>query len=183
MFTPRVSHANGFYTWYGREMSKKWSIKDIEAAITEAFSKLGYPTVKAEQLEAAREFVKGQDVFISIPTGSGKSLCYGCLPLVFDSLRTRGSKAIVVVVSPLKALMLDQVRAFSAKGLESAYVSGDDEGGDIARGVENGDYALVFMSPEALVSSCRWREIFRTPTYQENLVAVVVDEAQCIEKW
>ena len=89
----------------------------------------------------------------------------------------------MVVVSPLKALMLDQVRVFSAKGLESAYVSGNDECGDIASGVENGDYTLMFMSPEALVSSCRWSEIFQTPTYLENLVAVVVDEAHCIEKW
>ena len=61
-----------------------------------------------------------------------------------------GSKAIVVVVSPLKALMLDQVRVFSAKGLESAYVSGNDEGGDIASGVENGDYTLMLMSPRPL---------------------------------
>ena len=144
------------------EMSKKWSNREIEAAIAAAFGRLGYSAVKSEQLEAAREFVKGQDVFVSIPTGSGKSLCYGCLPLVYDSLRskTRGSKSIVVVVSPLKALMLDQVRAFCAKGLESAYVSGEDEGGAVARGVENGDYPLVFMSPEALVSSCRWRETF-----------------------
>ena len=121
-------------------------------------------------------------MFVSISTGSGKLLGYGCLPLVYGSLRskTRGSKSIVVVVSPLKALMLDQVRA---KGLESAYVSGEDEGGAVARGVENGDYSLVFMSPEALVSSCRWRETFRTSTYQENLVAVVVDETHCIEKW
>ena len=52
------------------EMVKKWSNKDIEAAIiAAAFSQLGYPVVKAELLEAAREFVKGQDVFISIPTG------------------------------------------------------------------------------------------------------------------
>ena len=46
--------------------------EDIEAAIAAAFSQLG----KAEQLEAVREFMKGQDVFVLIPTGSGKSLCY-----------------------------------------------------------------------------------------------------------
>ena len=46
---------------------------DIEAAIAAAFSQLGYPVVKAEQLEAVREFMKGQDVFVLILTGSGKS--------------------------------------------------------------------------------------------------------------
>ena len=102
----------------------KWSSEEIEAVITVAFSRLGYPTVKSEQLEAAREFVKGQDMCVSLPTGSGKSLClYGCLPLVYDSLcgNVGGNKSIVIVVSPLKALMQDPVRAFCAKCLELAY--------------------------------------------------------------
>ena len=75
--------------------------------------------------EAPREFVKGQDVFVSLPTGSGKSLCYGCLPLVYDSLCSNvdGNKSFIIVVSPLKALMQDQVRAFCAKCLESAYTT------------------------------------------------------------
>jgi len=105
----------------------KWSSGEIEAAITAAFSQLGYPTVKSEQLKAAGEFVKGQDMFVSLPAGSGKSLCYGCLPLVYDchSLcdNVGGNKSIVIVVSPLKALMQDQVRAFCAKCLELAYTT------------------------------------------------------------
>ena len=55
-------------------MAKKWSNEDIEAAISAAFSQLGYPVVKAEQLEAAREFMKHQDVFVLILTSSGS--CY-----------------------------------------------------------------------------------------------------------
>ena len=49
----------------------KWSSEEIEVAITAAFSRLGYPTAKSEQLEAAKEFVKGHDSFVSLPTGSG----------------------------------------------------------------------------------------------------------------
>ena len=81
--------------------------------------------MKSEQLEATREFVKGKDVFVSLPTGSGKSLSYGCFPLVYDSLCSNvgGNKSIVIVVSPLKALMQDQVCAFCAKGLESVYTT------------------------------------------------------------
>lgn len=141
--------------------------------------------MKAEQLEAAREFVKGKDVFVSLPTGSGKSLCYGCLPLVFDTLRQNDSntKLIVVVVSPLRALMLDQVQSFSAKGVDSAYVADGEVGDGMIDQVNQGSISLVFMSPESLVGCCQWREMFRSPVYRTNLVALIVDEAHCIEKW
>ena len=49
--------------------------------------------------------------------------------------------------------------------------------------VEKGEFPLVFMSPESLVSGCRWREMFRLAIYQANRVGVVVDEAHCIDKW
>ena len=90
----------------------------------EAFGRLGYSDVRDEQLEAAREFLRGQDVFVSLPTGSGKSCCYGCLPLAFNSLR-KSSSSVVIVISPLKALMLDQTQIFNAKGIEAIY-AGDE---------------------------------------------------------
>ena len=89
---------------------------EIDSAVKTAFQKLGYPAARDEQLEAAREFVKGRNVFISLPTGSGKSLCYGCLPLAYDYLqKDPSSTSIVVVVSLLKTLMLDQVDAFGTR--------------------------------------------------------------------
>ena len=102
-----------------------WTDREIEEAIRIAFARLGYSSVKSEQLEAAREFVKGKDVFVALPTGAGKSLCYGCLPVVFDILRQNDSdtKSVAVVVSPLKALMLDQTQSFMAKGVDSVYVA------------------------------------------------------------
>ena len=89
-----------------------WSDREIETAIKETFTKLGCPAVNPEELEAVKEFVKGKDVFVSTLYGSGKSLCYGSLPLVFDYLHPAVphlSMSTVVVVSPLKALALDQV--------------------------------------------------------------------------
>ena len=56
--------------------SREWSVSEIESAVREAFGRLGYPDVRDEQLEAAREFLRGQDVFVSLPTGSGKSFCW-----------------------------------------------------------------------------------------------------------
>ena len=58
-----------------------WTDREIEEAICNAFARLCYPIVKSKQLEAAREFVKGRDVFVALPTRAGKSLCYGCLPI------------------------------------------------------------------------------------------------------
>lgn len=62
-------------------------------------------------------------MFVSLPTGSGKSLCYSCLSWVFDQQRNT-SGSIILVVSPLVALMKDQVAAFQNKGMNAVFVSG-----------------------------------------------------------
>ena len=96
----------------------------IEQAIERACAELGYATIKDKQKEVILNFVSGSDIFAALPTCYGKCLCYGCLPGVFDSLRTsKGS--IVVVLSPLSALTKDQVETFRKKGVASAYVTSD----------------------------------------------------------
>lgn len=92
-------------------------------------------------------------------------------------------KASIVVVSPLKALMMDQVQTFSTKGVKAAYLGVEDIEGSTGDQVEKGEISLVFTSPESMITGCRWREMFRSAVYQENLVAVVVDEAHCVDKW
>ena len=64
--------------------------------------------LKPEQRTSIFQFASGSDVFVSLPTGYGKSLCYTLLPPVFDLLRGVKEKSIVLVVSPLLALMKDQ---------------------------------------------------------------------------
>ena len=72
---------------------------------------MGYEGMKSEQLQIIEAIVTGHDVFGVLPTGYGKSLCYACLPLVFDCLLQKSNGfSIVLVVSPLVALMKDQVR-------------------------------------------------------------------------
>ena len=75
---------------------------------------LGYEQLKKEQEESIIEFVKDRDVFVSLPTGLGKSLCYILLPSVFDQLRKVERKSIALVVSPIVALVQDQVAAITA---------------------------------------------------------------------
>jgi ATP-dependent DNA helicase RecQ len=88
---------------------------------------LGYPTPKEEQVQVVEQFLLGRDVFVSLPTGGGKSLCYGCLPIVFDTLRQVKQQSIVLVISPLNALMEDQVGRFSERGLKAAQLSTKDD--------------------------------------------------------
>ena len=59
---------------------------EIRDAARSAARELGYANLKPEQLDVLEAFVKGRDVFAVLPTGYGKSLCFGCLPLVFDTL-------------------------------------------------------------------------------------------------
>ena len=104
-----------------------------------------------QQKDATLTFLEGNDVFVALPTGYGKSLCYGCLPGAFDRLRRSKSKSIVVIISPLEVLMKDQVNNFASKGLSAGYVS-EDSSHEMKLGVLSGAYQLVFFSPEAVVN-------------------------------
>ena len=84
---------------------------DLVMILLSFVQKMGYGCPADDQKKTAEAFVLGKDVFISLPTGSGKSLCYACLPHVFNELRRRSGArecmvhhSIVVVVSPLSHL-------------------------------------------------------------------------------
>ena len=78
-------------------MSSVFDRDDVNKAIALAASCLGYVQLRPEQMKAVREFVHASDVFVSLPTGSGKSLCYAVLPAVFDILRHSESSAAMVI--------------------------------------------------------------------------------------
>ena len=84
--------------------AKSESRLGIEAAISSAVARLGFSELRSKQLQCVKSFVEGHDVFVSLPTGSGKSLCYWVLPWIFDLLKKREC-CTIVVVSPLEALM------------------------------------------------------------------------------
>ena len=68
-------------------LQRSFTSQAIHAVIAQAAKKMGYSAPRPEQLEAVENFVSGRDVFLSLPTGGGKSFCFACLPLVFDFLR------------------------------------------------------------------------------------------------
>ena len=112
----------------------------IERAVISASAELGYSLLKEKQKVVITQFVSGRDVFAALPTGYGKSLCYGCLPRVFDDLRSSHG-SIVVVVSSLTALMKDQVEK---RGVSCAMVTSDSdaESERMKSGVIGGRYQL-----------------------------------------
>ena len=122
--------------------------------------------MKLEQEESILHIVKGTDVFVSLPTGYGKSICYIVLPSLFDILRKVERKSIVLVVSPLIALMRDQVASITAMGITATYIS-DKEDASRKQAIRNGEFQIIFISPEALIL-LKWRNILSTRVYRES---------------
>ena len=161
----------------------------LDHCISLAMEALGYQKATSEQMEAIKNFVLGRDVFVSLPTGSGKSLCYAALPYVFDNIRGHNRLAMEelehsnIHVSPLSTLMLDQVTKFNKRGLPTAHVGHNQKDVKIKADIEKGNFQLVLMSPESLLLNLTWREMFRSHVYRNNLAGLVVDEAHLVEKW
>ena len=139
------------------------------------------PSLNAQQKTGIRKIVEERkDVFVNLPTGFGKSLLYQALPLVFD-LTSQEPGHIVVVVSPLISLMEDQVSHLKELGLKAANISSLEDG-DRTR-VENGEYSLVYGSPEAWLKNERWRFMLTNSVYSKKLCAIAVDEAHVVRQW
>ena len=86
----------------------------LKCIASEAGKSLGYPALKPEQLDVIVTILQARDVFAVLPTGFGKSLCYTCLPLTFDKLfKKEPGHSIVMVITPLLAIMKDQVSAIT----------------------------------------------------------------------
>ena len=155
------------------------SLKDL---VQEAGRKLGVAKLTDDQERVVVDFVGGHDVFVSLPTGSGKSMCYAVLPLIFDTIhRKKGS--ICLVVSPLTALMKDQVENFQSRGMTAAFCGSEQRQQSVYQSIRAGQVQLVYVTPEAIVDSSFHRSMLLETVWRENLVAFVIDEAHCIKTW
>ena len=158
------------------------SSASVDEALAFALGKLGYEELRPEQDKVLRAFVSGRDVFAALPTGYGKSLCFALLPCVFDRLRGRNG-SIVICVSPLTSLMLDQREKFSQVRLVTEFVGEAQQDPSVVAMVKDGKVQLLYISPESLLRNYQWREMLQSEVYRENLVAFVVDEAHCVKQW
>ncbi len=124
--------------------------------------------------------IAGQPLLAILPTGGGKSLCYQ-LPAIVNSERTG---ALTIVISPLQALMKDQVENLNRKTESVALAAALNglltmaERHDVLEGVRLGRFALLYVSPEQLRSAT-----FTTAIRQREIATWVFDEAHCISKW
>ena len=135
---------------------------------------------KEEQLVAISHFVTGKDVFVALPTGYGKTVCYAALPGIFDKIHLvlDQDHSIIIVVSPTKSLIEDQMQSFNKVGLTCAYVGDTQLDRKL---VHRGGYQIVFMSPELLLARKEWRDMIKNEVYQKRLVGLIVDEVHCVK--
>ena len=158
----------------------------MEAAIQHAAAILGVKELRQEQKDVVytlRMDRRHRDVFVSLPTGFGKSFCFQCLPLIHDYLSGRKGSSIVLVVQPTAAIMRDHVEALLSKDLRAAFVNHEQKDSSIRQRVLEGKYQYVYISPETLTENQPYRNMLLTEAYKLNLVALAVDEAHTFTSW
>jgi ATP-dependent DNA helicase RecQ len=133
----------------------------------------GFDAFRDGQEPVIRALLDGRPALAVFPTGGGKSLCYQLPALLLEGL--------TLVISPLIALMKDQVDALTAKGIAAARLDstlGADELRELYEKLESGAIKLLYIAPERLAN-----EAFRKRIKKLNVAMVAIDEAHCISEW
>ena len=133
----------------------------------------GFPDYRPGQEEIVDAVVAGRNTLAIMPTGGGKSLCFQLPALCRDG--------VTIVISPLIALMRDQVRALKAVGVEAgALTSGntDEETEDVFQALDDGRLKLLYIAPERLAAAGTMPLLRRI-----NVNLIAVDEAHCVSQW
>ncbi len=133
----------------------------------------GFATFRGSQEKIITAIINGKDVLALLPTGGGKSLCFQLPALALDG--------ICIVVSPLVALITNQVNNLNKKGIKAIALTGGISYNEVNNLLDNclyGNYKFLYLSPERLK-----QEIVATRIQQMNVNLLVVDEAHCISQW
>lgn len=133
----------------------------------------GYTAFRGQQAEVISHVSRGQDCLVLMPTGGGKSLCYQIPALMREG--------VAVVVSPLIALMHNQVAALHEVGVHAAFLNSSlsqAEAAAVERDLLAGEYDLLYVAPERLLTSRFLDLMART-----RLALFAIDEAHCVSQW
>lgn len=137
----------------------------------------GYPAFRGQQAEIVEHVAGGGDSLVLMPTGGGKSLCYQIPALV----RHEAGHGAGIVVSPLIALMQDQVAALTEVGVRAAYLNSTLSGAEAAateRALREGNLDLLYVAPERLMTP-RFLDLLE----RTNIGLFAIDEAHCVSQW
>lgn len=136
-------------------------------------SAFGYDSFRPLQEEIIADALAGRDVFALLPTGGGKSLCFQLPALIRDGL--------TIVVSPLIALMKDQVDSLNASGIPATFLNSTLASGEARarfRGLHQAEYRLLYVAPERLMLPG-----FLDVLKGWNIAQIAIDEAHCVSEW
>ena len=133
----------------------------------------GYKTFRTGQEEIIEHLLQGNDALVIMPTGGGKSICFQIPALVMEGL--------TIVVSPLIALMKDQVMSLRQNGISARAIHShlsEEENREITAEVQDGSLKLLYVSPEKLLSGgmMQWLE-------SKKITLIAIDEAHCVSVW
>jgi len=144
-----------------------------ERALQILQSTFGYDEFRFHQKNIIEQLIAGQDAVVLMPTGGGKSLCY--------QIPAMARKGVGIIVSPLIALMQDQVDALQQLGVKSAFLNSSldqFESNEVETRLLNGEIDLLYVAPERLMTERFLNLLERAP-----IALFAVDEAHCVSQW
>ena len=180
LYPSHQDHDNGGALSYQTNVT---SLRDMKDITRENRHKFGHPTFRPGQREVIEHAMSGRDVFVLMPTGGGKSLCY--------QLPAWCSPGLAVVISPLLSLIQDQVQSLTQLGVEAVFLASSQdyqtEQVEITRRLHDtsahGGIKLLYLTPEKLNNSQQIQSILRR-LHSRNLISrFVIDEAHCLSDW
>ena len=155
-------------------MTESPSLGEARRVLTQDY---GFPDFRPGQREGVEAALAGHDAVVLLPTGSGKSLCYQ-IPAIVAAREGAGT---TIVVSPLIALMQDQVGALIARGVDAAALHShqdEDEQAEVVSSFLRGELTLLYVSPERAAKAS-----FRRMLSRVEIALLAVDEAHCVSQW
>ncbi|KAF0979745.1 hypothetical protein FDP41_000898 [Naegleria fowleri] len=175
---PQSGHASTSHdsSYYANE-NFEWS-RELKSTLKEIF---GINSFRHLQLEAINATLSGRDVFIIMPTGGGKSLCYQ-LPAII------GSVGVTIVISPLLSLIQDQVMSLINLDIPAVFLTGEQDSETTKQiyrelASSNPSFRLLYVTPEKISASTSFVNILRKLYDRGLFKRVVVDEAHCVSNW